>query len=32
MDTEDVGGRDFMFGTTGILAIVVIAVLFAILS
>jgi hypothetical protein len=32
METEDIGRRDFTFGVTGVLAMVVIAVLFAILS
>jgi hypothetical protein len=32
MDTEDVGGRDFMFGATGLLLMVVVAVGFAIFS
>jgi hypothetical protein len=32
MANDDVGGRDFKFGVTGILAIVLIALLFAILS
>ncbi len=32
MDTEDVGGRDFRFGATGVLLMVVVAVAFAIFS
>ena len=32
MDTDDVGGRDFKFGATGVLLMVAVAILFAILS
>lgn len=32
MDTGDVGGRDFRFGATGVLLMVVAAILLAILS
>jgi hypothetical protein len=32
MDTDDVGGRDFKFGATGVLLMVIAAVLLALLS
>lgn len=32
MGTDDVGGRDFKFGVTGVLLMVTVAILFAILS
>ena len=32
MDTEDVGSRDFMFGATGVLLMVVVAIAFALFS
>ena len=32
MDTEDVGSRDFMFGATGVLMMVVVAIAFALFS
>ena len=32
MDSRDVGSRDFMFGVTGMLVIVVVAIVFAIVA
>jgi hypothetical protein len=32
MGTDDVGARDFRFGVTGVLAMVIVAILLAILS